>query len=645
MADTLQIGVSGLLAAQRALATTSHNISNVNTPGFSRQRVELGARVPTPQGDGFIGNGVQVNTVARLYDQFLVGQVRSNTTLDSQYSTYYDYASRVDNLLADPKAGLSPTLQEFFKSVQGVSNTPSSIPARQVMLSQSNALVDRYHYLYSNLTTQYASINTQTETTVGEVNRLASGLAKLNQQIIDAQGQAGGQPANDLLDQRDELIRQLSQKVSVNVVPQGDGAANIFIGNGQTLVIGNTASTLNTQPNAFDPNSKDIFLSNGTGAAVNVTQNLKGGVLGSLQTFRREILDPSLNSLGRVAINLASSFNAQHKLGLDLNNNLGGTYFNVPAPTVLPNALNTSSAKPVVSITDPGKLTNADYQVLYDGTTSTWNVINTTTKQIVTSGSGATPLSADGLSIDVSAIGAVPGNTYSFEVQPTRNAARDLSVAITDPRQIAAAGAVRASASSSNLGNATISDGQVINPADPSFLATANIQFSSSTAGTLTANQYSINGGPPIAYTSGSNIDVNGMRVQITGTPYVNDTFTVEKNTGAVSDNRNALALAGLQATPTMLKNSSGTPTADFQTAYAQMVSDVGTKTHQADINQTAQKSVLQQSVAQRDALSGVNLDEEAANMLRFQQSYQATARVIATSNQLFQTLIGVVGG
>ncbi len=645
MADSLQIGVSGLLAAQRGLNTTSHNISNANTPGYSRQRVELSARVPTPQGDGFIGNGVQVTTVARYFDQFLTGQVRTNTTLNSEYSTYYDYASRVDNLLADPNAGLSPTLQEFFKAVQGVSNAPSSIPAREVLLSQSGALVDRYQYLYDNLSSQYDSLNTQLETSVGEVNRLAQGLAKLNQQIIDAQGQGGGQPPNDLLDQRDELIRQLSEKVTVSAVPQDDGAVNIFVGNGQTLVIGNTAATLSTQPNAYDPNRSDIFLSNAAGVPVNVTDSLKGGVLGALQSFRKEILDPALNSLGRVAINLAENFNSQHQLGLDLNNNLGGAFFNVPTPTVYSNGLNTTGTKPVVTITDPGQLSNADYLLKYDGTTSTWSVVNTTSNQVVTSGSGATPLTADGLSIDVSGIGAAPGDQYSFEIQPTRNAARDLSVAITDPRQIAAAGAVRATAASANLGDATISPGEVIDPTDPNFLATANIQFGSSSGGTLLADQYRINGGAWVSFTSGANIDVNGMRVQITGQAYVNDAFTVEKNNGSVSDNRNALALAALQTTPTMLKNSSGTPTADFQSAYAQIVSQVGTRTHQVDINRSAQESVLQQSVAQRDALSGVNLDEEAANMLRYQQSYQATAQVIATSNQLFQTLIGVFGG
>lgn len=645
MADTLQIGISGLLAAQSALATTSHNISNVNTPGYSRQRVELVARPPTPKADGFIGNGVRVDTVARIYNQFLVGQLRTNTTLNSQYSTFADYAGRVDNLLADPKAGLSPTLQEFFKAVQGVADAPSSTPARQVLLSQSNALVDRYRYLYNNLNAQYASMNTQTDTAVSEVNQLAKSLAKLNQQIVTAQGQAAGQPANDLLDQRDELIRQLSEKVAVSVVPQSDGSLNVFIGNGQTLVIGYTAATLSTRPNGFDPNKKDILIGNGTGTPVNITDSLKGGVLGALQSFRQQILNPALNSLGRVAINLADAFNAQHKLGLDLNNNLGGTFFNVPTPTVLANTLNTTNATPTVTITDPGQLSNVDYRLQYDGTTSTWSLINTTTNKLVTSGSGATPLTADGLSIAVSAIGAVPGNSYSFEIQPTRNAARDISVAITDPRQIAAAGAVRASAATTNLGSATISAGQVNNPADPNFLATATITFSSSTAGTLIANQYSINGGAPVAYTSGANIDVNGMRVQITGKPYVNDTFTVEKNTGAVSDNRNALALGDLQTTPTMLKNTSGTPTTDFQSAYAQIVSAVGTQTHQADINQTAQKSVLQQSVAQRDAVSGVNLDQEAANMLRFQQAYQATARIIATSNQLFTALMTALGG
>ena len=646
MSDALQIGVSGLLAFQRALGTTSHNISNVNTPGYSRQNTVLDVLNPTPAANGFIGNGVQVSSIQRMYNQFLVGQVRTNTTLNSQYQNYYQYASQVDNLLSDPKAGLSPALQDFFSAVQGVSNDPSSIPARQVLLTQAGSLVNRFQYLHTNLNNLFTGVNSQITSDVSEINSLAASIAKLNGDIVTAQGAAGGQPANDLLDQRDELLRQLSEKVSVSAVPQDDGAMNVFIGNGQTLVIGNNASTLSAQIDGADPTKLSVQLTAANATPVDVTSAMQGGEVGGLLDFTKNMLAPALNSLGRVAINIATAFNTQHAAGLDLNNALGGQFFTVPTPAVLSDSGNTTTNAPTVTITDPGQLTNADYQLSFNTVSATWSLINTSSKQVVASGTGATPLTADGLSVDVSAIGAVAGNQYHFDVRPTRDAAQNIGVAITDPSQIAAAGAVRTTSDSANLGSATIAPGMVIDPTSPSFLATATIQFGSSAPGTMVANQYSLDGGVTWnAYTSGANIDVNGMRTQITGTAYVGDTFVIGKNTGGVSDNRNALALGALQTTPTMLKNTVGTPTADFQSAYGQLVSEVGTKTHQVDINRTAQQAVLDQSVQAREGVSGVNLDEEAANMVKYQQAYQATAQVISTAASLFQTLLAAVKG
>src|SRR3989344_3454358 len=275
-ADTLGIGISGLLAFQRELATTGHNISNANTPGYSRQVVELTAQNPLPSGNGYIGTGVQVSSVRRSYDDFLTANIRSATASNSQLQQYYQLASQVDNLLADPKAGLTPSLQRFFDSVQTVSNDPTSTAARQVLLSEANALADRFHYLGQRLNDLRNGVNTQISSSVNEINSIASGIASINKQIIDAQGVGGGQPTNDLLDKRDALVVQLAQRVAVTAIPQDDGALNIFIGNGQTLVAGNTASALSVTTSTFDQTRSEIGYAVG-GVATIITNSITGG--------------------------------------------------------------------------------------------------------------------------------------------------------------------------------------------------------------------------------------------------------------------------------------------------------------------------------------------------------------------------------
>jgi flagellar hook-associated protein 1 FlgK len=412
---------------------------------------------------------------------------------------------------------------------------------------------------------------------------------------------------------------------------QDDRALNVFIGSGQTLVVGANATRLGAVATGPDLDQVDIVYQTPGGGATPITDLIAGGTLGGLINFRDEVLDAAQNGLGRIAVGLASSFNDQHTRGMDLEGNLGTDFFGQPQPRVYEATTNASSVS--VALADAGQLTTEDYELRYDG--AAWGLTRVSDGQAVTlSGTGTAldPFLADGISIVVS--GAPAAGDYTL-IRPTRLAAGQIDVAIGGVRQIAAAGAVYAESATANLGNAEISAPEVLDPSDANLLANVTIDFP-------TAGTYTINGGAPQAYTNGANIDVNGWRVQISGTPVAGDSFSLRSNSGGIGDNRNALALAGLQNTLT-LEAGAGGPTASLQGAYESLVADVGTNTRAAQYNASAQDTLLQQAQAQRDSVSGVNLDEEAANLLRYQQAYQAAAQVISIAESLFRTLIDAV--
>lgn len=634
MADLLNIGVSGLLAFQRNLATTSHNISNVNTPGYSRQRVELSASPPQFIGGGYVGNGVQVSSVQRVYDSFLTSQIRTSTSTNSQLQSLYSYASQVDNLFADSQSGLSPALQDFFGAVQGVADDSASIPARQVLLSNAAGLADRFQYLNQRLGDLRNGVNTQLQTATTEINSLAQGIAKINKDIVDASGSGGGLTPNDLLDQRDTLIAQLAERVAVTTIPQDDGAVNVFIGNGQSLVVGTASNTLVTAPNAYDPARLEVAFKTGTTTAI-ISDSLTGGTLGGALQFRNQVLDSAQNSLGQLATGLVNTFNAQHLEGQDLNGALGAAFFKAGAVQVLARSSNGGSGVVSATIANANALTSSDYRLQNNAGTYTVTRLSDNTVTTLAGFPGA-PATVDGVTISLSS--GVINSGDSFLIQPTRNGARDISVAISDPRKIAAAAPISTSKSLSNLGSASVSPGEVLNSADAALLNTVTITFNNP------PTTFAVTGvapdPSPVAYTSGANIAYNGWQIQVTGTPQAGDTFTIQQNTNGASDNRNALLLGGLQKQLTLAGSS-----ASYQDLYGQVVAQVGSTTHQADISRQAQDNLLKQVTAARDAVSGVNLDEEAADLVRFQQAYQAAAQVISGSNALFDALLSAVRG
>ena len=643
------IGISALNAAQVGMTTAEHNIANANTPGFSRQEVVVGTRPAQLTGAGFLGQGSDVTTVRRVYNEFLSGQVLGEQGQAAQLNTYYAQIQQIDNVLADPNAGLSSAIQDFFGAVNDVSNAPQSQPARQAMLGSANFLVTRFKSLDQRLTDINNSVNSQIRNSVTVVNSYANQIAALNGNIMKLQA-SSGQPPNDLLDQRDQLILQLNVEIKATVVKQADGYYNVFVGNGQSLVVGTQAFTLAVQQSPSDQGKLDVAYNNFNGTQSPLQQGaLQGGNLGGFLAFRDQTLAASQNSLGRVAMGIAGAFNQQHRLGQDLNGVLGGSFFAQPVPLVSGNTANTGTAvvsATVSSAADAAALTGSDYVLKFNGGTS--YTLTRLSDNLVTNyaaGLPATPV--DGFTL-ASTAGAVAGDAYL--IRPTANGARDIGVAVTDPAKIAAGAPIRTAATLANTGTGKISAGSVnltpvtVNPAhtstDLNLQQPVTITFTTPATFTVTGAVPAVVGAQ--AYASGADISYNGWTMQITGVPAANDTFTIGSNTNATSDSRNALLLAGLQVQNTLGAPSGGIPTTTFLGAYAQLVSDVGNKTRELQVTSMAQTSMAVESVKTQQSFSGVNLDEEAANLLRYQRAYQAAGKAIQIANSMFDTILNL---
>lgn len=636
MGSILNSAISGLNAAQANLQTTSHNIANADTPGYTRQKVIQSTNIPQSTGAGFIGNGVNSSTVQRIHNQFLTTQLLQVQTQSSQLENHYNQIKQIDNLLADPVSGLSPALQDFFGGVNDVAANPSSVPSRQAMISNANALVSRFHSLDQRLSEMYQAANTEVSSSIKEINSLAKQISELNQNILLAEGSAGGHSANDLLDQRDNLINQLSKLVNTDVVKQNDGSANVFIGTGQALVVGNQSMSLKTMMSPEDPQKMTIGLVSGNKTVLLPEDLIHGGSLGGILAFRNESLNEAQNSLGRIAINLAQRFNDQHKLGMDLNGNLGADFFSVPQPQIFSHASNNPASSVTADISNVGALSTSDYQFSFDGTNYTLTRLSDNQSiSTVAPPSVGSPLIMDGLRIS----GATINANEQFLIQPTINGAKNIAVSISDTAKIAAATPVRTESALANSSNATISQGSINPlPLDSNLQQPVTITFHSPYDG-----QFDVTGtgsGLPAAnqvFTEGADISFNGWTVQINGQPAAGDVFTIKPNLNGSADNRNALQLAGLQTQNTMAGG-----TASLQEAYGQMVSMVGNKTRELEVTSKAQNNLVTQTERSIQAISGVNLDEEAANLLRYQHAFQASSKVIEISGTLFDSILRI---
>ncbi len=633
MANILGVGQSGLAAAQVGVTTTGHNITNASTPGYSRQLVIQGSKGGQQIGSGFQGQGTDVVAIQRIYDDFTATRVNASQTSKASLDTYNAQISQIDNLFADPTTGLSPTLQDFFGGIQGLAADPGSAAQRQTLLSSGQSLVSRFRSLDNQLGQISDGVNKQIQGSVTNINSYSQQIAKLNDAIVKATASGSGAAPNDLLDQRDLLVTQLSKEVKVNVSDQPGTGYNISIGNGQPLVIGTATFTLQATPSVTDQNRLEIGYLTPAGLTRVPESAITGGNIGGLFDFRAGTLDSARNELGRVAYGLASQINDQSRFGIDQNGVKGKNFFAIPGPQVTPSSLNTGTGVVGATVANASALTASDYRVAFDGTN--YNITRLKDNTLVSS--SALPVTVDGIAFATSGAGtSKSGDNYL--VRPTINAASGIAVALTDKTEIAAAAPIVTGAGvtvpstgpSTNGGNGKISAGSV----DASFTSlTAPVTFTFN-AGKLTSST-----GVPAtqAYVSGQDITFNGITFNITGAPINGDTFTIAPNTSGVGDGRNAVALGALQTKPVFDNNSN-----TFASAFGLLVSNVGNKAREVSVNAAAEGKLLSNAVALQQSQSGVNLDEEASNLLRYQQAYQAAGKLIQTAGTLFDVLLGL---
>ena len=664
MADLLNIGLSGLSASKTSLAVTGHNITNVNTPGFSRQDTVQATRQPQFSGAGYVGSGTSLVDIRRSYSEFLSTQLRSSTALSSDVQAYKSQIEQLDSLLAGSTTGITPSLQKFFSSLQTAAEDPSNIPARQLVLSEAEGLARRFNTVSDRINEQNSFINKQMTAVSEQVNRLSTSIASLNNAISLATG--NGQQPNDLLDAREEAIRQLSTFIGVTAVPQDNSSVNLFIGSGQPLVVGSTASRLEVVPGQGDPTRFEVEFVSG-GSRQGISSLISGGELGGLLRYRAESLDPTLNSLGRLALAVSEQVNTQLGQGLDLKGQVGtalfGDFNSTAAATLRVRAYstNTSNVQPALNITNTSVLTTSDYRLDYDGANYSARRLSDGQSMTVTNTAGVLSF-ADSAGRDQGFTvtpGAVPNAGDRFLLQPTRRGATEISSVLDQADQLAFAAPVRAEANLQNRGNGTISQPDLIaagaSPIDATAIAAAlpqGLTYNGAGAfesppGTPIAGLTRV---PAGAFVAGQlntyQMDLgsgNIVSFTVSGRPENGDFFTLGYNSNGVSDNRNALKLVDLQSKQTVGvdPNVTGISTGvSFSDGYGDLVERVGTLTAQARQDSDATGAILKQATDNRDALSGVNLDEEAANLIRFEQYYNASAQVIQVARSLFDTLI-----
>ncbi len=437
------LGKAGLLVAQNRLQTAGHNINNAATAGYNRQTVLSQTAGATPTSGGWIGRGVQAVSVQRSYDNFLQNQLTSSLTRGAALKTYGDQISQINNLVADRTVGISPGIQRFFDSLDAVASAPADVAARQELIGQANSLAAQVRDANAFLDSQRTNINTQVDTTVTQINNYLDRIQDLNRQITTAKATNPGQPPNDLLDQRDQLVSDLGQLVDVKAYEQDD-RISLTIGNGQTVLGGDTVFHLETHLSKADPTRLAVNYTTKDAAGNSIPiemddKQITGGKLGGLLAFRSDALDATQNDLGRIALGISIALNEQHVQGYDLSGTPGGEFFNVGTPKVIGNEKNSAMAGTPTASYVPGELsqiTNQDYRVEFDGMDYTVTRVPEGTALIPAV--AGTTLSFDGVAIDTA--GMVPAAGDSWLVQPTRDAAGAMTVTITDPEKVAAAG-------------------------------------------------------------------------------------------------------------------------------------------------------------------------------------------------------------
>lgn len=653
----MSLGMRAMTASYAAMQTTGHNIANANVDGYSRQQVTLATTKGQFTGSGFFGKGVDVSSVERLHDEFLTRAAATARSLAAMDETRAERLGTLEKVFVGGETGIGYSMSQFLNSMSDLSARPADSATRQVVLARAQDLATRFNSAAGQIETAQASVTADMRTSVTAINGIAKSIAAVNDQIAALRGI--GQPPNDLLDERDRLVSQLSTYLQVTTVDAEDGSLGVFVAGGQRLVLGKEASELEVVKDPADGSRSSIALVDYGNRRVLNPDALGGGSLAGLMRFQNEDLVDARNLVGQMAMAVASVVNTQQQLGISLQQPLGSVpaqpLFAVGAPEVVPNsgnakdALGNFIAGVSLTVTDPTALQAADYELKADpanaGQYLLTRLSNPPLTQSIASGDVV-----DGLRFDVT---TPPGPTDRFLLKPLAQAANSMGVLLQDPRDLAAASPMIATTAPSNTGTATVGALTMFSvPPQPG--ATASVTFTSDTGDYAwelrDAGNALISSGTG-TWSAGQEIpapptDINGFSLQLTGVPRNGDVVSVAPTPANLlsTNNGNAVALAALREMAfvgrSMAADGSTRGGQTASDAFASAMSEIGVRVQSAKSGAAISGAVSDQAEAARSSVAGVNLDEEAARLIQFQQSYQAAAKVLQIAQSIFQTLL-----
>ncbi|MEO0422866.1 MAG: flagellar hook-associated protein FlgK [Pseudomonadota bacterium] len=631
MSSIFNTGVSGLLSYQAALATVSNNIANASNENYSRQVSEFESLPGQGGGAVRIGSGVELAGVRRVFDQFLTRSLFNATESAARLSAMSELGASVDSVLINAESGVSAGIQGFFESLSSLTTDPSSLASREDTLGAAAAMIDQFRALDTRFREVESQIDQRLSIAVSDINSLAKSIADLNDEISRAGGSAGRGP-NDLLDRRDALLRELSNYTNVQTSENGDGSITVVIGEGLTLIRGVEADTLAVAIDPSDPQVLTVTLQTGSGpgaTTIDIGSRLRGGELGGLIDYRRDVLVGSRNELGAVAYALFDQLNEVNRNGLTLDGQLGEELFAFGDATTFIRDDASPGLGASAAVTDTLALTGQDYDLRYDG--SAWVIRDAVTQREVPftgSGASADPLVVNGVTITVT---GTPAAGDRIRVRPTTDVISGLQLLTNDPADLAIAAPVVASASLDNIGDGYIDDLTVINRDAPGLFNPVTITI-------IDDRTFDVDGVEVRGYNLGQPVSINGYSFTLNGDLVAGDVFTFEPNASGIGDNRNGLAMLDIRSLRTL---NGGTTTTEG--GFDNLVTGLAAENRAINLSFDAAASLLVNAEQERLALSGVNLDEEATNLLRFQQAYSASAEVIRAADELFNTLLGIV--
>ena len=634
MSSILNVGTRALQANQAALQTAGNNIANVNTPGYSRQSVVLQSVAGEFSGSGYYGKGVEVLTVQRMHSEFLTRQAALSSSVAASDTKRLEQLRQLEDIFQGGSTGLGAAVSDMLNAFSDVVNAPTDLSARSVVLARIDEMAARFGAASDRLTDLRQGISGELRDSVAAINSLAQRIATANEEIARAQG--SGQTPNDLLDQRDQLISELNQYVQTTSIPADDGSVGIFLAGSQPLVLGTTVSPVSLVSDEFgDPAKTKLAMLRGGTTTVLEEATLGGGKIAGLLRFQNSDLVDAANLLGRMALAIGTASNEQHRLGVDLNGNPGGDLFQLSAiPDGLASAANTGTATLQVSIqsaptSGSTALSASNYEVRFTGATA-GSVTRLSDGQVIAF--SASPIKIDGLDITISAGTAVAGDR--FLITPFSAAAAGIDPAFSSPRSLAMASPVAASAASANQGTLAVASLAARSLPIP----TVTLTFTgpgSYTRSDTGATVHTYTPGQAIEYDLGSP-GATGWSLKLMGNAQAGDSFTVAPNAYPMISAGNAEAMLALRDVAMF----DGAALTD---GYASAMSQIGVRVQSAGFAAEVSRSIANNIERDRSSVAGVNLDEEAAKLLQYQQAYQASAKVLQIAQGIFDTLMQTV--